>query len=100
MFEIAPYATFSILFLIVITTAYLRSVILGYAEKHFPAIFTEFGLHEETDSDTSTLALYRYILSGAFKKTDDPIFIALCNRYIRWGQFFIISFVLALVDNC
>tara|TARA_R100000656_G_C3919075_1_gene122450 strand:+ start:458 stop:793 length:336 start_codon:yes stop_codon:yes gene_type:complete len=98
MFETAPYTIFSILLLMVIATVYLRSLILGYAEKHFPDIFIEFKLYEEHEDDTSTLSLYRYIMSRSFEKTNDPIFIAMCNRYMRWGQSFVVSFVIVIID--
>ncbi len=58
----------------------------------------EFKLHEEYQEDTTSLALYRYITSNAFAQSNDPRFIALCRRYIRWGQLFIVFFVLAIID--
>lgn len=98
MFEIAPYTTFSILLLIVISIAHLRGLILNYAEKNFSTIFIERNLHEENENDTSTLALYRYIASRSFEQTNDPLFIVMCNRYIWWAQLFIMAFVIVLID--
>lgn len=98
MFESAPYSVFSILLLIIIATVYLRSLILGYAEKHFPDVFIQFKLYEENEDETSTLTLYRYIMSRSFEKTNDPVFIAMCNRYVRWGQSFVVSFIIAIID--
>lgn len=98
LFEIAPYATFCILLLMVFSTLYLRSLILNYAEKNLPHCFTEFKLYEEQQEDTTSLALYRYIMSNSFEQSNDPVFIAMCQRYIRWGQLFILSFVFAIVD--
>ncbi len=79
-------------------TLYLRSQILKYAEKNLPQCFTEFKLYEEQLEDTTSLALYRYIMSNTFQQTNDPVFIALCQRYIRWGQLFILFFVAAIAD--
>jgi hypothetical protein len=98
LFEIAPYETFCILLLIIFSTIYLRRLILNYAEKNLPHCFTEFNLNEEQQEDTASLALYRYIMSNTFEQTRDPIFIAMCKRYIRWGQLFIVSFAIALID--
>lgn len=98
MFEIAPYATFGILFLMVISIAYLRMSILGYTEKKFPDVFVAFKLYEEKVEDTFTLSLFSYIKSRSFENTYDPIFIAMCNRYIRWAQLFVISFMVVLID--
>lgn len=83
----------------VFPTLYLRSQILKYAEKNLPHSFTEFKLYEEQQEDTTSLALYHYIMSNTFQQTNDPVFIALCQRYIRWGQLFILFFVAAVVDN-
>jgi len=82
----------------VFSTAYLRSSILNYAEKKLPHCFINFKLYEEQQDDTTSLALYRYIMSQSFAQTNDPIFIALCQRYIRWGQLFILFFVVSIVD--
>lgn len=82
----------------VFSTLYLRSQILKYAEKNLPQCFTEFKLYEEQQEDTTSLALYRYIMSNTFLQTNDPVFIALCKRYIRWGQLFILFFVTAIAD--
>lgn len=79
-------------------TIYLRSLILIYARKNLPTCFSEFKLYEEQQDDTTSQALYRYIRSNAFQQTNDPFFIALCKRYIRWGQMFILFFVAAIVD--
>ena len=98
LFEIAPYATFCILLLIIVATVYLRSAILNYTQKNLPHNFREFKLHEEHQAETKSLALYHYIMSNAFEQTNDPVFIAMCRRYIRWGQSFILFFVLAIVD--
>ncbi|WP_331351078.1 hypothetical protein [Cellvibrio sp. UBA7671] len=98
LLEVAPYATFCILLLMVFSTLYLRSQILKYAEKNLPQCFTEFKLYEEQQEDTTSLALYRYIMSNTFLQTNDPVFIALCQRYIRWGQLFILFFVAAIAD--
>ena len=96
--EIAPYTTFSILLLIVISTVYLRGLILGYAKNNFPHVFIEFNLHEENEADASTLSLHRYIMSKSFENTNDPIFIAMCHRYVRWAQLFIVAFVIVLIN--
>lgn len=80
------------------STIYLRRLILDYAAKNLPHCFTEFKLYEEQQDDTTSLALYRYIMSHAFVQTNDPMFIALCQRYIRWGQLFILFFVAAIID--
>lgn len=98
LFELAPYATFGILLLVVFSTLYLRNQILKYAEKNLPQCFTEFKLYEEQQEDTTSLALYRYIMSNTFLQTNDPVFIALCQRYIRWGQIFILFFIAAIMD--
>ena len=98
LFEIAPYTTFVILLLIVVSTIYLRNQILKCAEKNLPQYFTEFKLYEELQDNTTSLALYRFITSRSFVQTNDPTFIALCRRYICWGQLFIIFFALAVVD--
>ncbi|HEY0892529.1 hypothetical protein [Cellvibrio fibrivorans] len=98
VFEIAPYATFCILLLMVVCTIYLRNRILAYAQKNLHDCFSEFKLYEELQDDTTSLALYCYITSNAFQQTNDPVFIALCKRYIRWGQMFIITFVVAVAD--
>lgn len=82
----------------VFATVHLRSRILTYAEKNLPQSFTKFKLYEEQQEDTASLALYRYIMSNTFQQTNDPIFIALCQRYIRWGQLFILFFVAAITD--
>jgi len=82
----------------VFATGHLRSRILTYAEKNLPHSFTEFKLYEEQEEDTASLALYRYIMSNTFQQTNDPIFIALCQRYVRWGQLFILFFVTAIMD--
>jgi hypothetical protein len=37
-------------------------------------------------------------MSNTFLQTNDPVFIALCQRYIRWGQLFILFFVAAIAD--
>lgn len=99
LFEIAPYATFCILLLIVVATVYLRFSILSYTEKNLPHSFTEFKLHEEHQEETTSLALYHYIMSNTFEQSNDPVFIAMCKRYIRWGQLFILFFVVAIVDS-
>lgn len=99
LFEIAPYATFCVLLLMALSTLYLRSAILHYAEKNLPHCFTEFKLYEEQQEDTTSLALYRYIMSQSFAQTNDPMFIALCQRYIRWGQLFILFFFIAIMDS-
>lgn len=80
-------------------TLYLRNQILKYAEKNLPHSFTEFKLYEEQREDTTSLALYHYIMSNTFQQTNDPVFIALCQRYVRWGQLFILFFVAAVVDT-
>ena len=98
LFEIAPYATFSILLLMVFSTVYLRRLILDYTEKKLPHCFTAFKLYEEQQEETTTLALYRYIMSNTFQQTNDAVFIAMCRRYIRWGQLFILFFFVAIVD--
>lgn len=98
LFEIAPYATFCILLLIILATIYLRSSILSYTEKNLPHSFSEFKLHEEHQEETTSLALYHYIMSNAFEQSNDPVFIAMCKRYIRWGQLFILFFVIAVMD--
>lgn len=98
LFEMAPYATFCILLLMVFSTAYLRSAILHYAEKNLPQYFTECKLYEEQQDNTTSLALYRYIMSNGFEQTNDPVFIAMCQRYIRWGQLFILFFCIAIMD--
>ena len=98
LFEIAPYATFCILLLIVVSTVYLRNLILKSAEKNLPHCFTEFKLYEELQENTTSLALYHFIMSNRFVQTNDSAFIALCQRYIRWGQLFIIFFVFAVLD--
>lgn len=98
VFEIVPYATFSILFLLIISTVYLRKLILSYSEKKLPRTFVEFKLYEEKQNAPNTLSLYKYIDSKSFEKTNDPFFISICHRYIRWGQLFIISFAVALAD--
>lgn len=98
LFEIAPYATFCILLLIVVSTVYLRNLILKCAEQNLPQYFTEFKLYEELQDNTTSLALYRFITSNSFAQTNDPTFIALCQRYIRWGQLFIVFFVIAILD--
>lgn len=77
---------------------YLRNLILNYARKNLPDYFSECKLYEEQQDDTTSLALYRYITSNAFQQTNDPVFIALCKRYIRWGQMFIITFTIAIAD--
>lgn len=82
----------------VLSTLHLRSEILHYAEKKLPQCFTEFKLYEEQQDNTTSLALYRYIMSQSFSQTNDPIFIALCQRYIRWGQLVILFFVAAIID--
>ncbi len=82
----------------VFATVYLRSSILRYTEKNLPHCFTEFNLYEEQQEDTTSLSLYRYIMSNAFEQTNDPVFIAMCQRYIRWGQLFILFFAAAIVD--
>lgn len=97
IFEIAPYATLSILLLMVCSTAYLRHAILNYIQKKFPQFFAEFKLHEEKQEETSTLSLYRYITSNSFQQTNDPVFIGMCRRYMRWGQLFILFFVVAAI---
>lgn len=98
LFEIAPYATFCILLLVVFSTSYLRNLILNYTEKNLPHCFTEFKLYEEQQDNTTSQALYHYIISNTFEQTNDPVFIALCQRYIRWGQLFILFFFIAIVD--
>ncbi len=82
----------------VFSTLYLRSMILHYAQKNLPQCFAEFKLYEEQQDNTTSLALYHYIMSNSFEQTNDPVFIALCQRYIRWGQLFILFFVAAIVD--
>lgn len=82
----------------VFSTLHLRSVILHYAQKNLPQCFAEFKLYEEQQDNTTSLALYHYIMSNSFEQTNDPVFIALCQRYIRWGQLFILFFVAAIVD--
>lgn len=82
----------------VFSTLYLRSMILNYAEKNLPHYFIEFKLYEEQQEDTTSLALYHYIMSHTFEQTNDPVFIALCQRYIRWGQLFILFFAMVIVD--
>lgn len=79
-------------------TLYLRSKILKYAEKNLPQCFTEFKLYEEQLDDTTSLALYRYVMSNTFQQTNDPVFIALCQRYVRWAQLFILFFVATIMD--
>ena len=98
LFETAPYATFGILLLMVVSIAYLRSLILSYTEKNRPHQFAEFKLHEEQQEDTASQALYNYITTQSFAHTKDPILIGMCQRYIRWGQLFILFFVVAIVD--
>ncbi|HSC68104.1 MAG TPA: hypothetical protein VLC79_10455 [Cellvibrio sp.] len=98
LFEIAPYATFCILLLIAITIAYLRIAILGYCEKNLPDCFTAFRLYEEHHEPATSLALYQYLISNSFEQSKDTVFIALCRRYIRWGHFFIIFFIVATID--
>ena len=98
LFEIAPYTTFVILLLIVVSTIYLRNQILKCAEKNLPQYFTEFKLYEELQDSTTSLALYRFITSNSFAQTNDSAFIALCQRYIRWGQLFIVFFAIAIMD--
>lgn len=98
LLEIVPHATFGILLLMVFSTIYLRSLILRYAEKKLPGSFSEFKLYEEKQDETTTLALHSYITSNNFVQTQDPVFIAMCQRYIRWGQLFILFFVIAIVD--
>jgi len=98
LFEIAPYATFCILLLMIFSTIHLRRLVLDYAEKNLPHCFTEFKLYEEQQDNTTSLALYHYIMSQAFVQTNDPMFIAMCKRYIRWGQLFILTFVVTVVD--
>ena len=100
IFEVVPYATFSILFLLIISLIYLRKLILNYSEKKLPHTFVEFKLYEEKQDEPETLSLYHYINSKSFEKTNDPFFIDICRRYIRWGQLFIISFAAALADIC
>lgn len=97
IFEIAPYATFSILLLMVLSTIYLRRLILNYTETKLPHCFTQFKLYEEHQEETTTLSLYRYIMSNTFQQTNDPVFIAMCRRYIRWSQLFILCFVVAAI---
>jgi len=96
--EIAPVATCSILLLIMFSTIYLRRLILSYSQTKLPHCFTEFKLYEEQQENTTSQALYSYIMSNAFEQSNDPDFIALCKRYIRWGQLFILFFVAAIVD--
>lgn len=98
LLEVAPYTTFCILLLMVASTIYLRSQILRYTEKKLPHCFTKFRLYEEQQDETTSLALYNYISSNAFAQTNDPVFIDMCKRYIRWGQLFILFFVIAIVD--
>ncbi|MEN0036556.1 MAG: hypothetical protein AAGC78_05795 [Cellvibrio sp.] len=97
IFEVAPYATFGILLLMVCSTAYLRRLILNYTQKKLPQCFNEFKLYEEDQDETSTLSLYRYITSNRFQQTNDPVFIGMCQRYMRWGQLFILFFVVAAI---
>lgn len=98
LFGIAPYTTFLILLLMVVATIYLRRLILRYTEKKLPHCFSEFRLYEEQHEETTSLALYHYITSNSFAHTNDPVFIDMCKRYIRWGQLFILFFVAAIVD--
>ena len=87
-----------ILLLIIGATVYLRCAILRYTEKKLSHNFVEFKLHEERQEDTNTLALYHYIMSNAFVQSNDPFYIALCRRYIRWSQLFTVFFILAMAD--
>jgi hypothetical protein len=98
LFEIASYATFCILLLIVVSTVYLRNLILMRAQNNLPQCFTKFKLYEELQENTTSLALYRFITSNSFAQTNDPTFIARCQRYIRWGQLFILFFVITILD--
>lgn len=98
LLDIAPYASCGILLLIIVATVYLRSAILRYSEKNLPHSFQQFKLREERQDGTTSLALYHFIMSNAFEQTHDPVFIALCRRYIRWSQLFIVFFVIAIID--
>lgn len=98
IFEVAPYATFGILFLLIVSAAYLRRQILNYSEQKHPTAFNQFKLYEERQDEPETLSLYNYIHSKSFEQTDDPFFIGICRRYIRWGQLFIISFAVIIAD--
>ena len=82
----------------IFSTIHLRRLVLDYAEKNLPDCFAEFKLYEEQQDNTTSLALYRYIMSNTFQQTNDAVFIALCQRYLRWGQLFILFFVAAIVD--